>query len=130
MFERSRFSGSLIVGFTTEAQRAQSKAFVVRSGDGDRTEQLSAAPALYSGWCRSSAEAETAPDSGQKSPSPRAMAFFPGRRLPARENIVSSVSSVSPWFNLSCFMVFCLDILTETTMIYERRKAWRNIREG
>ncbi|MGB6929027.1 MAG: hypothetical protein WBH05_07375, partial [Syntrophobacteria bacterium] len=27
----------------------------------------------------------------------QAMAFFPGRRLPARENIISSVASVPPW---------------------------------
>jgi hypothetical protein len=33
--------------------------------------------------------------------------------LPARENIIPSVSSVSPWFTPSCSMVSCIDILTE-----------------
>jgi hypothetical protein len=30
---------------------------------------------------------------------PEAEALFPGRHLPARENYISSVASVSQWFN-------------------------------
>ena len=32
--------------------------------------------------------------------SPKAEALFPGRRLPAREKSIVSVTSVSPWFTL------------------------------
>jgi hypothetical protein len=80
---------AFIIRFTTEAQRAQSKFSFCPIGR--RQSGFWVGPKMAIG-------------SEIKSLSPQAMAFFPGRNLPARENIISSVASVSPWFDLRIFI--------------------------
>ncbi|MDH3774989.1 MAG: hypothetical protein OET42_11745, partial [Deltaproteobacteria bacterium] len=70
-----------------------------RSGDGDRAKEhnppcrLLATNIVYQavGIC-------------QPEVPPKAVALFSGRRLPAREKYLSSVSSVSPWLMIRLFI--------------------------
>ena len=89
----------LTIRFTTEAQRALSKFSFCPIGR--RRSGKSPQPSGQLGFGvgpRATVRSEI------KSPSPQAMAFFPGRNLPARENMISSVASVSPWFDFRIFI--------------------------
>jgi len=65
---------------------------LARSGDDDRAKELSP-PGRFFG----TNDRITIVGVGLKELPPKAEALFPGRRLPAREKSISSVSSVSPW---------------------------------
>ena len=63
-----------------------------RSGDDDRAKELSPPGRFFE-----TNDRITIVGVGLKELPPKAEALFPGRRLPAREKFISSVSLVSPW---------------------------------